>query len=473
MSLQTVGRQGAQRPRLEQLPAGKVESSGAEVVELAAHAGLFLDPWQQWVLEEALAEREDRSWAAFEVGLVVPRQNGKGAILEALELAALFLFKERLIVHSAHEFKTASEHFRRVRGLISGCPDLDRKVLRTLTGNQNPSIETVDGNRLLFVARSRGSARGFTADRLVLDEAMILSVDAMGAMLPALSTVPNPQVWYTSSAPHADSLVLHKVRERAMRATSDRLFYAEWGNPDGDGKDWDAIASANPGLGYRIDEEFIDVEYEAIGHLGDEFARERLGVAAAMDAGEQVFGPGRWPACADPKSQTDVARVALDVSVGMQWASFAAAGPRTDHLIHLELIDRRPGTGWVVDRAKDLAARWGPILIDPKSPAGGIVADLEEAAVPVELLEPGDMPKACSALQNAVMNGSIRHLAQPPLDAAVAGASVRPSGDTWTWARKTALVDLSPLVAVTLACWSVRRPVPVTPTPGYLSLSEV
>jgi hypothetical protein len=57
-------------------------------------------------------ERADGKWAAFEVGLNVARQNGKGSILEARELAGLFLLGERLIIHSAHEFATSLEAFR-------------------------------------------------------------------------------------------------------------------------------------------------------------------------------------------------------------------------------------------------------------------------------------------------------------------------------------------------------------------------
>jgi hypothetical protein len=41
-------------------------------------AGLILDPWQQFVLVNALGERADGRWAAFEVGVDVARQNGKG-----------------------------------------------------------------------------------------------------------------------------------------------------------------------------------------------------------------------------------------------------------------------------------------------------------------------------------------------------------------------------------------------------------
>src|SRR5512135_2349968 len=97
---------GAHRPRLLVEPP-RVSSAGSEAVDLAASAGLTLDDWQAYSLDVALGERRDGKWSAFEVGLVVPRQNGKGGVLEARELAGLFLFDERLILHSAHEFKTA------------------------------------------------------------------------------------------------------------------------------------------------------------------------------------------------------------------------------------------------------------------------------------------------------------------------------------------------------------------------------
>src|SRR5262245_37459467 len=109
---------------------GARSSAGPEAVDLAAAAGLRLDPWQAAGLEDALGEDSRGNWAAFEVGLIVPRQNGKGSILEARELAGLFLFGEELILHSAHEFKTAAEAFRRVLALIEGTPGLSKRVAR-------------------------------------------------------------------------------------------------------------------------------------------------------------------------------------------------------------------------------------------------------------------------------------------------------------------------------------------------------
>ena len=108
--------------------------NGREAVELAESAGLILDPWQQYVLEHSLGERRDGKWAAPEVGLCVPRQNGKGSILAARELAGLFLFDEELIIHSAHEQATASGQFQRLLDLIDGVPEFTRRMLRPLRG---------------------------------------------------------------------------------------------------------------------------------------------------------------------------------------------------------------------------------------------------------------------------------------------------------------------------------------------------
>ena len=84
----------------------------------------------------------------------MPRQNGKGAILEAIELAGLFLFGEQLILHSAHEFKTAQEAFRRVLQLVENTDHLRKRVARVRTSHGEEGIELTTGARLRFVARS-------------------------------------------------------------------------------------------------------------------------------------------------------------------------------------------------------------------------------------------------------------------------------------------------------------------------------
>jgi hypothetical protein len=52
-----------------------------------------------------------------------------------------------------------------------------------------------------------------------------------------------------------------------------------------------------------------------------------------------------------------------------------------------------------------------------------------------------------------VASRNLRHLGQPELTAAVAGASKRSIGDASAWERRNASVDITPLVAATNALW--------------------
>jgi hypothetical protein len=68
-----------------------------------------------------------------------------------------------------------------------------------------------------------------------------------------------------------------------------------------------------------------------------------------------------------------------------------------------------------------------------------------------------------AASSDAAAQGEVRHLATAELIAALDGALKRPLGDAWAWSRKSSSVDISPLVAATLALWGLRtgkKPVP-------------
>ena len=92
-----------------------VENHWDEVRDLCAAYDLILNPWQERVLEIALGEREDGTWSASRLGLVVGRQSGKTALFEARELAGLLLYGDKLMIHSAHLVPTALEAFQRIK----------------------------------------------------------------------------------------------------------------------------------------------------------------------------------------------------------------------------------------------------------------------------------------------------------------------------------------------------------------------
>ena len=71
-------------PRIKLVPTCVSRELGNEAVEFCASVGLELDDWQAMVLRDAHGVDEEGRWAAFEVGVNVSRQNGKGGILNVV-----------------------------------------------------------------------------------------------------------------------------------------------------------------------------------------------------------------------------------------------------------------------------------------------------------------------------------------------------------------------------------------------------
>lgn len=459
----SVERLGCQEPTLLHLPSDRHGNAVDEAVDLAAVAGLHLDPWQRDGLEGALWERPDGRWSATEVCCVVGRQNGKGSILEARQIAGLFLFGERLQLHSAHEWRTCVEHFRRVRDLIEGSPPLMDRVKIIKTGSIEQVIELKTGERIRFLARSGKSGRGFTADVVYLDEAFELDVEVMGALLPTLSARRNKQIWYTSSAPHARSHFLQSVIDRARAGTDPRLFMQAWlSEPDIDISDPEVWWRVNPAMGIRIDLEFVENEYRTLTAAGDEgrieFARERAGVPETERGGDwSVIPSATWAAVCDGMHAAD-GRIVFAVEVTPDRSAASIVACSEDRVV--EMVDHRPGTGWLVGRLAELRRnhdrRLITTVIDKGGPTGSLEDDIRRATGRLHCFSGGDIARATSAFYDAVADGEVRVRSHPDIDSAVAGARKRSSGDAWVWDRRDDSVDVSPLVAATLAHWTVK-----------------
>lgn len=462
-------------PRVNSYPA-YVSSAGDEAIELAAAAGLRLDPWQQEILRHALGERADGSWAAFEIALIVSRQNGKGALLEARELAGLFLLEEKLILHSAHEMKTATEAFRRIRDLVDNTDDLRRRVARVTLQRGDEGIELKGGARLRFVARSNGSGRGFSGDCVIMDEAYALTDGQMEAMLPTMSARPNPQIWYTSSPP-LDPITgaqLFRVRDRGLKG-ADRLAYFDFGL-DGtldqlDGIDLDdpaAWRASNPAFGIRVMEEFVRSERATMSDVG--FARERLGVwpSKPSQLGFRVIAEQFWNAARDPDRTID-GRPALGVYVppDRSYSAIVAAGPCDDGKRLIELTgndelgnDYRPGTAWIVPRLKQLEQHQpSVIVIDDKA----VADEAEQAGLEVHRAVVADVVTGCQIFFDGIAGADpdgrdIRHLGQKEMTDAAAGAVKRKVGNSWAWERHDLTSDIGPVAAASLALFGHGTP---------------
>lgn len=480
---------GDQRPRVMWAPPS-VSSAGDDAIDAAELAGLFLDEWQQLVLCQALGERPDGKWAAPNVGLLVPRQNGKGSILEARELAGLFVFGERVIIHSAHEQATASEQFRRLLDLIEGVPEFEQRILKTVKGKGSEAIELRGGQRIFFKTRTSGGGRGFTADCLIYDEAMILPQAFVGSVSPTLAarsklTQTGVQTWYAGSAVdqqiHEHGVVFARIREQG-HAGDNTVAWFEWScdfdHPDKVGaadmlnrRLW---AQANPSLEIRIATEYVAGEIVTLGARG--FAVERLSVGdwPQTDGGaSRVISEEEWQECGDRASKRSGPPVfAVDVTPERDKASIGVGGRRDDSLFHVEVVENLPGTGWLVAMCMAIQKKHprSKFVVDKRSPAGGFIPDLKAGRVKVVEIDTSQYAAACGEFFDAVVQRTLRYPdPQPEVAAALGAASKRKLGDAWAWDRRLP-VDISPLVAVTLALWGVQNLKP--PRPGMVNMAE-
>lgn len=478
----------ARRPRVEVAPPYEY-SFGGEAVQLMERAGRRLDPWQADALELLLAVGADGKWACYEYGEIVARQNGKGAILEGRGLAGLLLLGEELIVWSAHEYKTAMEAFRRLKALLLRLgPEVKENLIqigdipiKVSNTNGEELFERLDTKqRLKFVARSKGSGRGFSGDVVIIDEAFAYTRHQQEALMPTMNSVENAQIIYTSSPPldGASGEPLFSLRSRAM-AGEESIGWREWG-AEGDLDHLEQIdlddrqlwAATNPALGGRITEKTLATLRRSMSPTG--FAREILCIwpVPLLDGG--AIDPKKWASLADPESRR-VGDITLGVDIAPQrdYAAISVYGKRADGLGHVQVVAYQSGTAWLVGRILELWKALGPIAVGmgrgtyesvKDDLAKGQVDAPKKLALPKDPEKPergdlavttaGEMSAACGQLLDATRDGTCRYIPSQPLDASVAGAKTRQVGDTIAWARKDTTSDTCPVVSVTVARWA-------------------
>jgi len=450
------------KPRVRRSPRA-VANEVDDAVFLASSYGLTPDAWQEDVLESWLGRRSDGRWAAATCGLAVPRQNGKNAIIEVRELFGMVALGEKFL-HTAHEVKTARKAFLRISSFFENerqYPELAGLVKEIRKTNGQEAVILRNGGSVEFIARSRGSGRGFTVDVLVCDEAQELTSEELAALLPTISASPlgNPQVVFTGTPPKPDRVqgeVFRGVRGAGEAGTDARLAWTDFGATDGplpDVADRGEWYARNPGMPHRLAEAEVERELGLMTPEG--FASERLGWWGDPIAASTSLPMAAWRACADPTSAIDGRPwLAAAMTPDRSTVSLVAAGRRTDGLLHVEVVLHGPAGAWFVPKVSEIASRQNAqVAVVPSHPIGGLVADFEKANVRLRPLTSGDYIQACGAFYDDVTASRLRYIApQPELDAAIGRATRKASGEAWRWAGD----DISALVAATQAAQAVR-----------------
>lgn len=488
-------------PPAHHSPPPRAMTLGPEVGEVCRRAGYGPDPEQQLVLDDVFAYGPDGLPAAFEYGLVGPRQQLKTGTLIMCAIGWLFVVPDvKTITWSAHLRDTALKSFNELAAVIKGAPHLRRMLADDRaggihTGKDVEKVVTRDGRELTVSARTDRGGRGLTGDRLALDEALFLTPAMMGALLPTLTARRNAQALYASTPGLAGSVVLREKRNAGRAGNTLGLGWSEWGTKRPKCK-YEACLHFPPGhpahlTGCAMDDE--DLWWGASPLLGrvrangtglslvrmrqlrgsmppSEFGREFLGWWDEP-TDTDIFGDGAWSAAT--ASYTDdggeahvgypqppdfeLSCVGVAVSADLASASIVGAGVRGERTA-VRLIATAPGHTWVVPRLMELQQDHPRLrfVVDLQGPSGVLTWELKERLKPARRVTAVNLPQwkaACAGMYTGVRDQTIEHGAQPELDDAVTNAKKRDIQDRWVFERYG--YDASPLEAATLAAWGV------------------
>lgn len=441
------------------LPSGITSTGWPAVRDTCRGFGVRFDPWQDGAGRAILAKRKDGTYAASIGGIVIsiPRQVGKTYLVGAIVFALCQIFPGLTVIWTAHRLRTAGETFASMQAFARRAK-VKALVAKIVLGSGDEAIVFHNGSRILFGARERGFGRGFAnVGVLVFDEAQILGENAIDDMVPATNTATNPLLLFTGTPPKPTdpSEVFTRKRKEALAGEAEDTVYIEFSADRGAGvKDRDQWAKANPSYPMRTNDAAM---LRMLKNLSDEsFIREGLGVWDA-EGGTQVISRTAWADCLNTTSEvTGTPTFALEIDRDRTYSCIAAAGRSSlGEFVHGQSIRYEAGSAWCVDAAKELHDQWNlPIVVQTGTPAAALIPQLEAAGVPVREVSTEEHARACGQFFDMTAEARFRHIGQGELDTSVRNAVKKDQGSgAFVWDRKKPAVDVSPLVAVTLAAY--------------------
>lgn len=475
-ALRASNTHGIQTPHRYSIPKGEVGfADGSAVCARARALGTELFPWQRDTVRHILARDSTGRLTAKTVVLSVPRQSGKSYGIALLVIDEAIRRSNYTQVWTAHRYRVSREIFRTMRAICQR-PEIGKFVTAITTATGSECIYFKNGSRILFAARERGSIRGFSkVDRLILDEAQILSADAVADMLPTMNASPDPQVIYMGTPPRPidNGEVFTNLRTRALEGKDTRLLYLEWSAAPGcDLDDQGQWCQANPSIG-------PDSPFTPISRIADlrtqlasdaDFAREALGMWDDV-ASDAVIPVELFRGLIKDRlveAQVGTIALAVDVSPDRKWA---CVGLATWHpafgTLHVEVAKHLPGTDWVIPYLQEIKGRRTirAICIDTVGPAASLIEPARQAGLLITTLGTSQVISATANFYDRVMAGTLSHLGDAVLSSAVSGASkrvVNRDSGGWAWSRR-GQTDITPLVATTMAAFGLLIAEPAAP----------
>jgi len=464
---------GVQTPRIHS-KLNDLPSKGQDMIDLATELGINLMEWQRFVCIHGHKVRPDGRWAHSELGLIMARQQGKSTLMMLRILTGMFVWGEGLQLASAHRLTTSLETFRQIVSLIEMNPKLEKEVKKIRWQHGAEEIELF-GNRRFVVKAANNAARGLSKPETIhLDELReYKDEDAWSSMRYSMMAAKNPQVWIYSSAGDQHSIILNKLRERALSASAgsdDPIGWFEWSAepdapitlPSGD-INWSAFAQANPSLGITIHPDNL----KAVINDPPDIVRTEV-LAQWVDTINSAIDAQKWELCKtnpiplDPDKPT---WFGLDLSPDRKFGALTATQKLPGEKFNLVLLHTWSNDYSINDLAvaNDIAPYVRKYNVQTvaysKRTAQAIASRLVPAGIPITDMDGAIYAESCDRWLGAINSHRLQHGGQEELTQQTLSAAKLPFGDgSWIIGRRASRVAVCAAVASALASYFATQP---------------
>lgn len=430
--------------------------------------GQPLDPWQRWLaihLGELLVDGRLR----FRTVLVlVARQNGKTFLAKALILYWLYVEAIPLILGTSTDRGYAKKLWERIHEEAAENEFLSAEGVKVRKQLGEESLKAFGGRAEYVIAANNGKAgRSLTVHRWLCDELREhKNGDAWAAASNAMNAVIDAQTVAITNQGGTEAVKLHELHDTALAAIEDGddesdIGLFEWSSPDGmDPEDPEALAFANPNLGYRVPAKpLVGAARVAKATGGEELTKFITEVMCRyVPLLAPAIEPEAWRTCGaaergkrqiDLSQHRDKVGCCVDVSLNGQHATLVAAA-EIDDVLHLDVVHAWDGPTAVDDMVREL-----PRVISrvhPRSfgwfrngPAAAAAARIAVAKGARRTWAPrgteiremdAHQAAACMGMAKLVQAGRVHHGDDELLDQHIEGTTPSWRGDAWVFQRR-------------------------------------
>jgi hypothetical protein len=452
-------------------------------------------PWQTVVVEVALevqsaeaGDPEPGAWAYDTVGVSTQRQAGKTYLLRPVMAHRMRSVPAARLWSTAQTRVHARRRWIDLTDALLSSP-LERE-LRRKTGVGHEELRWVSTRSTLEPFAPNGdSLHGETPDFVGIDEVWAFDAeegrDLRQAYRPGFATK-NAQAWLLSTAGTAESSWLNALRARGRAAVEAGrqlgIAWFEWQLPDVvdgvpvDELDDDALVRAviawHPARGHTLREASVWAAWEEA--IEVDYATGRVDFLRAWANRTPPGGrPRTIPLAVWNRARTDdlepAGRVALafELDPELEEATITATARLDDGRAVSEVVEHRPGTGWVAARVLELRAAHPDVVTVACNDAGPNrdVADLLDTGAEdedkVQRITARDYAAASVRLERELgkLDGPEAgpptwfHRGHVAFDTAAAVVGKRKLGESTAWARHDS--PITALVSGTVGLWAI------------------